>query len=153
MERNEILSKINKKKYEITYWNKNLIKMDLFKSFLIIDIELIEDHLGASNGWTMYENTKHELTITGGFFEGVEYLHTLRYKENLDNPWNNFVNPFHLFDIFKEDGKRFFCEYYKEDINGLLEKCNKNIEISKSELTKLESDKKDIENLFFTIDN
>jgi hypothetical protein len=42
------------------------------------------------------------------------------YGKNLDNPYNNFVNPFYIFDILNEDGKKFFLEYYAEDINIIL---------------------------------
>lgn len=117
---NEYINKLTKKKIEIN-WNKNPIKMELFLSFLTVEVVKSNRHLGSDTGWTRY-NGENNLQISGGVVRGVEYLDTLKYKENLDNRWNDFVNPFHLFDILNNEGKKFFFDYYKEEIDILIEK-------------------------------
>lgn len=94
--------------------------MEVFLSFLTIPVEIIRDHLGSSTGWTQRKNGEHRLIIGGGFYKGVEWLDTLQYGEKLSNPWNDYVNPFFLFDILTKEGKRFFLDYYEEDIEKII---------------------------------
>lgn len=102
-------------------WNKNLIKMELFLSFLTVNTERQKDFLGYDNGWTQLTGDGC-LVVKGGVVKGVEYLDSLNYGKNLDNPYNNFVNPFYLFNILTSEGKEFFLEYYAEDITAILTK-------------------------------
>lgn len=122
-------------------WNKNPIKMDLFISFLNVELTRSNDHLGYSNGWTELNNEALKLSIKGGIVDGVEYLDSLKYGEKLSNPYNNFVNPFYLFEIMNSEGCNFFIDYYKDDIEKILKsfedkKANAehNLKIARKEL-------------------
>ena len=101
-------------------WNKKPIRMDLFTSFLNTELVRSYDHLGSSNGWTELNNESLKLSIKGGIVDGVEYLDCLKYGEKLSNPYNNFVNPFYLFEIMNMEGQRFFIDYYKDDITKIV---------------------------------
>ncbi len=89
-------------------WNKNPVKMSEFLSFLTVEVQRSYDHLGATTGWTMLENKECKLKIKGGVVGSIEYLDGIEYGTNLDNPYNNFVNPFYLFDILSKQGQLFF---------------------------------------------
>ena len=86
----EFYRKLDKALIKISF-NKNPIKMDLFFSFLKIDVVKIKDHLGSSTGWTRYENSEISLIITGGIVKGVNYLDHIEYGKNLENPYNNYL--------------------------------------------------------------
>jgi hypothetical protein len=103
-------------------WNKHPIKMAQFLSFLTVTVKRSEQHLGAYTGWTLLLGTEG-LKIGGGKVRDVEYLNSLEYQKKLANPYNNYVNPFYLFDILNEEGKAFFLNYYADDINALLDKA------------------------------
>lgn len=126
-------------------WNKNPIEMKLFLSFLTVPVERSTNHLGSCNGWTLLFNTEHQLTIGGGIVSGVEYLDNIQYKIKLTNGYNNYVNPFYLYDIINNEGKAFFCEYYKDEINDVLVKQKESVERAKSKL-------KDEKHLLFEIE-
>ena len=102
-------------------WNNRPIKMSSFLSFLTITVIRNTDHLGACNGWTQLKNVHFELVINGGIVGGIEYLDSLEMGTKKQNQYNNYVNPFYLYDILTGEGKRFFYDYYKDDINSLLE--------------------------------
>jgi len=105
-------------------WNKNPIKMDTFLSFLKIDVEIQRDHLGCDNGWTKRTNSIYKLDIAGGIIAGIEYLDSLQYGKNLDNPYNNYVSPFYMFDVLDKKGRQFFLEYYKDEIKAIISKLS-----------------------------
>jgi hypothetical protein len=109
-------------------WNKNPIKMEVFKSFLKCTTTKSTNHLGHDNGWTQYDNEYHQLHIHGGKVSGIDYLDYIEFGKKLANPYNNWVNPFYLESILTEDGIQFFINYYKEDIELLIEKYKKEIE-------------------------
>ena len=113
-------------------WNKKPIRMDLFLSFLTVDVERSNEHLGSSTGWTLLTG-QNKLEISGGVVNRVEYLNSLMYGRNLYNDFNNFVNPFYLFEILNEEGKLFFLEYYATEINEVLQKAKANAELAKIE--------------------
>ena len=121
-------------------WNKNPIKMDLFLSFLTVETERATGHLGHSNGWTKLLGD-NDLEINGGIVGRVEYLDSLKYGERLDNPYNNFINPFYLFDIFTNEGKVYFLDYYKEEIDSLLINIDKELEQAKGRVKALINNK------------
>ena len=100
-------------------WNKNPIKMELFLSFLTVDVERSTKHFGSSTGWTLLKGDD-DLNIGGGVISGVEYLDSIKYRSNLSNPYNNFVNPFFLFDILNNEGRKFFINYYSSEIEEIL---------------------------------
>jgi hypothetical protein len=112
----------NKLKYDKIKmnWNKNPIRMDLFISFLNVELIRSNDHLGSNNGWTKLQNDYIKLYVGGGIVNGIEYLDTLKYGEKLSNVYNNFVNPFYLFEIMTIEGQKFFIDYYKEDIDKIV---------------------------------
>lgn len=114
-------------------WNKRPIRMDQFLSFLTVDVEVSRNHLGYENGWTRYYGD-NGLIVGGGIIRysngSVEYLDSLQYGEKLDNPYNNFVNPFYLFEIMNDEGKRFFLEYYSEDIQKELDSAQKALKLA-----------------------
>lgn len=103
-------------------WNKNPIRMDLFLSFITVETKREKDFFGSDNGWTLLVGNDG-LEIGGGVISGVEYVDKLKYKRNMVNPYNNFVNPFYLFEIFNNAGKKFFLNYYAEDIKTLLKQA------------------------------
>ena len=119
----KIISKLDYNKVNIN-WNKNPIKMDLFLSFLTIRMTRSRDHLGSTNGWTQLHNDEIQLVICGAFVRlndvTTEMLDSIQYKKKLQNQYNNYCNPFYLFDIMNDEGKKFFLNYYKEDIDKLI---------------------------------
>ncbi len=128
-------------------WNKKPIDMKFFLKCLNVPFTKSTNHLGSDNGWTRYENKDIKLEIGGGIVGGTEYLDRIQYGTKLQNPYNNYVNPFYLFDIINEDGKKFFIDYYKEDIEKILSSAKQKVHdseskviISKNELFDLETE-------------
>ena len=76
----------------------------------------------------MFDNQEHNLIIRGGWVNGKEYLDSIQFGKNLSNPYNNYVNPFYLENIMIIEGKQFFINYYKEEIDFLKEMNLKNID-------------------------
>jgi hypothetical protein len=101
--------------------NKNPISMETFLFFLTVPVQESKDHFGSSTGWTLYQNLDLNLSIMGGYVDGIEYLDSIEFGINLQNIYNNYVNPFALFEILTKDGQKFFVDYYKDDIETLLE--------------------------------
>lgn len=130
---NKFIKEIDCDKYKITSWNKNLIEMDLVKSFLLVPIEKVKDHLGSVTGWTLYRGDD-ELRIEGGIFRGVEYLDRIEYGVKLDNSYNNCVNPFYIFGIISRAGRCFFMNYYKAEIDAILNNNSNMVEILKAKV-------------------
>lgn len=104
--------------------NKKPIPMGLFLSFLTVDVVRSKEHLGSYNGWTLFTG-EDNLQIGGGVVNGVEYIDSLRYKKKLDNDYNDYINPFYMFDILNDEGKQFFFDYYADDIDAMLDKARK----------------------------
>lgn len=127
-------------------WNKNPIHMETFLRFLTIDIEQSKNHFGSERGWTLYFNESHKLEIVGGIVNGTEYLDHIKYGEKLANRYNNFVNPFYLFEIINDEGKKFFLDYYKDEINALLLKKQNDIDLKLNQIKELESGVREIQN-------
>lgn len=115
----EIYKKLDYDKLRIN-WNKNPIKMELFLSFLTVPITRSKDNPGISNGWTELFNDNAKLQIHGGIVNDIEYLDGVKYGHRLQNQYNDNVNPFYLFDVMTKEGKQFFFNYYKEDIDKVL---------------------------------
>ena len=141
----KLIKKLKSDKIKIN-WNKNPIRMKEFLSFLTVEVDRCTDHLGYSNGWTQYRGGDG-LIIGGGIVGDVEYLDRLEYKKNLDNPYNNYVNPFFLFEIMNEDGKKFFLDYYREDIFKILAQEQSKIEASKKNLASLEENLSELKDI------
>lgn len=112
--------------------NKNPVKMNFFLSLLTVDVVRSKNHLGSCTGWTLLTGA-NGLEVGGGNVGGTEYLDHLKYRKNLDNDYNNFINPFYLFEIFNDKGKQFFLEYYADEIKGVLHKAKADAELSKQE--------------------
>ena len=103
-------------------WNTKPIEMEKFLSFLTIETKVPEDGwLGKWNGWTKKVG-KNDLIITGGIVNRVEYIDSIQYGKRLENPYNNYVTPFSLWDIMTEEGREFFLDYYNDDIKSILNK-------------------------------
>ena len=153
MEHSEIYNKIKRDKFKITHWNKDLIEMKTFLSFLTIDVELIKEHLGASTGWTKYNNQNINLIIKGGVFNGVEYLESLEYGKKLSNVWNNYVNPFYLFDILNRKGQRFFLDYYKDEINEAIKEQSIKVKQASEKYKRLKNEKSEIVDCFSKLES
>jgi hypothetical protein len=98
--------------------NKNPIELEKFLSFLTVDTTLHKNNLGYSRGWRERSGSNN-LVIKSGIYKGVEYLDNIEYGRNLHNPYNNYVNPFYLFDILTSQGKEFFLNYYKNNIDKI----------------------------------
>lgn len=115
----ELYDKLDSNKIEIAN-NSDPIRMELFMSFLKVPVVKIKDHLGSRNGWTRYENEEIGLIIGGGIVFGVEYLDDIQYTKNPSNKYNNYVNPFFIFDLLTNDGRNFFANYYKNEILKII---------------------------------
>lgn len=115
----ELYDKLDSSKIEIAQ-NKNPIRMELFMSFLKVPVVKIKDCLGSSTGWTRYENEEIGLVICGGRVRGVEYLDSIQYKKNPSNKYNNYVNPFFIFDVLTNEGRKFFANYYETEILKII---------------------------------
>ena len=102
-------------------WNKKPIKMNDFLKFLTVDTSKSTSHLGHDNGWTERVNKDIMLIIGGGIINGIEYLDSLKYGKRMRCDCNDFVNPFYMFDIMTTEGKKFFYNYYKNDIKELIQ--------------------------------
>jgi hypothetical protein len=129
-------SKLRKEKIEINQ-NRKPIKMNTFIPFLTVDVIPSRDHLGYDNKWTLYVNKELDLYISGGIINGCEYLDSIRYKMKLQNPYNNYVNPFYLFDILTPSGQKFFVDYYASEFDKLINDIANKISYFKIELDKL----------------
>lgn len=123
---------------------KHRINMDLFISFIEVPLTRSINHLGSTFGWTQLVNNDHNLIIGGGFIDGIEYLDTIQYGNKLNNQFNNYVNPFFLLPIMNLEGKSFFIEFYKQDIENIIQKqrdvishAELNLKIANSELDEL----------------
>jgi hypothetical protein len=134
----EFYSKLDSDKIELN-WNKNPIPMSKFMSFLTIPTEKSTDHLGSDNGWTLHFNKDYKLKVGGAIYGGTEWLNRLEYGKHLSNPYNNYVNPFFLFDILTDEGKAFFVDYYKKEIDGILSTYESSIQSLKNQLTRKEN--------------
>ncbi len=139
-------NKLNNDKIKIN-WNKNPIKMDLFISFLNVKLVRSHDHLGSNNGWTKLNNESISLVIGGGFVNGIEYLDSIQFGRKLSNPYNNYVNPFYLFEIMTSEGQSFFVDYYKDDINNIVKSyedkknnAENNLKMARKELIDIKSE-------------
>lgn len=137
----EFLHLIDKDRIKIN-WNKNPIEMEVFLSFLTVKTVQQHNFLGSDTGWTQYKG-ENGLVVGGGVVNGKHYLDSLKYGKNLDNPYNNYINPFYLFDIMTDKGKVFFVKYYEDEIRAILNKakeheyfCKKKLEIAKSDREK-----------------
>lgn len=127
---NYIIKSLKNDKTKINQ-NKNPVPMQLFLSFLNVEVSKSTDHLGASNGWTEFYNKEHDLIISGGVCDGGHWLHMIQYGKKLQNAYNNYVNPFYLFDIMNDNGKIFFLKYFKEDIYKLIHEQKKTVDFAK----------------------
>lgn len=116
-------------------WNKNPIEMKRFLSFLTVEVKRSTDHLGSCTGWTLLENDELKLKIGGGIVNGKEWLDSLQFGTKLNNKYNNYVNPFYLLGILTEEGKNFFIDYYKEDIDKLVSEQKDSIAYLKRSLS------------------
>ena len=118
-------------------WNKNPIRMDIFLEFLTVSTIRSNDHLGSCNGWTKLQNKELNLSISGGIVCGIEYLDSLSFGEKLANPYNNFVNPFYLWEILTKKGMDFFYIYYDAEITERTDNLYRMIKSTKTKLKNL----------------
>lgn len=129
----ELYSKLPKDKIKINF-NKNPVPIEKFLSFLTVTTERVHDHLGESSGWTRFENKENKLIVSGGICDGGHWLHYLEYGKNIDNPYNNFINPLQMLDILNDEGKRFFVNYYKTDIQKIIDKTKSDVSFIENQL-------------------
>ena len=115
----EFYNKLRSEKIKIN-WNKNPIKMKAFLSFLDVTLTQSHDHIGSDTGWTLRSNEPLQLVIGGGVVQGIEYLDSLQFGRKLSNSYNNYVNPFFLWELLSDEGKDFFIDYYKNDIDEII---------------------------------
>lgn len=120
-------------------WNKNPIKIDKFLSFLTVKTTRSKDHLGSCNGWTLYENKELFLYVTGGIVNGNEWLDNIQFGRNLANSYNNYVNPFYLWEIMTQEGLDFFLAYYDNEITKQIDELSNKIKSTKATLYDLEN--------------
>jgi hypothetical protein len=129
MANNDFYANLSYDKIKINF-NKNPIEISLFLSFLTIPVIKSNDNAGIYNGWTLYENKEHNLSIGGGYVaeRRKEYLDSIQYGIKQQNQYNNYCNPFYLFPIMNDTGKAFFVQYYMSDIEQLIEKSKNSVE-------------------------
>ncbi len=120
-------------------WNKNPIKIDKFLSFLTVKTTRSKDHLGSCNGWTLHENKELFLYVTGGIVNGNEWLDNIQFGRNLANSYNNYVNPFYLWEIMTQEGLDFFLAYYDNEITKQIDELSNKIKSIKATLDDLEN--------------
>lgn len=132
----ELYDKLDCNKIQITQ-NSDPIRMELFMSFLKVPVVEIKDHLGSCSGWTRYENKEIGLVIMGGCVRGVEYLDSIQYAKNPSNKYNNYVNPFFIFDLLTNDGRKFFANYYKNEILKIISDTKFALEAAKKNVITL----------------
>ncbi len=118
-------------------WNKKPIKMEKFLSFLTVPTTRSKDHLGSCDGWTKLKNKELNLSITGGIINRVEWLDHIQFGKNLANPYNNYVNPFYLWEILTKDGLDFFYEYYVDEITKRIKDMELKIKSTEKQLSEL----------------
>ena len=106
---------------------KKPVRMDLFMSFLTVNLSKVIGNFGNEYGYTEYNNNSIGLIICGRTVDKIEYLDSVKYKKNLHNKYNNFVNAFYLFDIMNNEGKIFFMDYYDDDIEKMKKESEKEI--------------------------
>lgn len=141
----EFYNKLKREKINMN-WNKNPIKMSIFLSFLTVDVDIISNHLGSDMGWTKRENKSIGLIISGGCVNNEEYLDSLQFGEKLSNQYNNYVNPFYIFEILTDAGKSFFVEYYKDEINAIIKQQNESVSFYELKLSEEKALMLDIQN-------
>lgn len=134
----EFYGKLPNDKIKI-HWNKNPIKMDKFLSFLTVKTTRSKDHLGSCNGWTIHENKEIFLYVTGGIVNGNEWLDNIQFGRNLANSYNNYVNPFYLWEIMTKEGLDFFLTYYEDEITKRIDELSNKIKSTKANLENLEN--------------
>lgn len=132
----ELYDKLDSSKIEIAQ-NINPIRMEQFMSFLKVPVVKIKDSLGSSTGWTRYENEEIGLVICGCSVRGVEYLDSIQYKKNPSNKYNNYVNPFFIFDLLSKDGRKFFANYYETEILKIISDTKSALEAAKKNVITL----------------
>tara|TARA_B000000565_G_scaffold255758_1_gene237535 strand:+ start:51671 stop:52165 length:495 start_codon:yes stop_codon:yes gene_type:complete len=103
------------------------IEMKTFMSYFDIEFTEVEgDFLGKSNGWTRHENKEYNIEISGAYpreLRGVEYFNSVQVlRAKLDNPYNDFVSVFYLWNLLNPEGKAHFINAYADEITALKEK-------------------------------
>ena len=111
----------------INFKKPTRIEMKTFMSYFDIEFTEVEgDFLGKSNGWTRHENKDYNIEITGARvydLGGVEYFNTVQViRAKLDNPYNDFVSVFYLWNFLNTEGKAHFINVYAAEISALKEK-------------------------------
>lgn len=134
-----LLNSLSIDKIKISY-NKNPIKMNYFLSLLTIEVERNNDCLGNYNGWTEFFNKDHQLIVSGGITNKCNYLDTIQYGIKKQNPYNNYVNPFALWGVLTNEGKKFFLDYYKSDIEEIIEKKERSVKETERKIENLKYD-------------
>ena len=115
------------------------IEMSKFLSFLTVETyRPTGNWAGKDNGWTKVMGD-NGLEITGGIVNGVEYLDSIQYGSNLQNPYNNYVNPIYLLMLMNDDGKKYFLKMYKEDIKKILEKYRYAVTLAQDKVSEIEN--------------
>ncbi len=127
--------------------SKNPIPMKQFLQFLTVKTKISRSNLGRCNGWIERYNEEEKLVITGGTFRGVEYLNSIEFGEKLQNPYNNYVNPFYILHLMNSDGKAFFAKYYREEINNLIKSAKMNVVEATNRIKKEKSSLKNLKKL------
>jgi hypothetical protein len=113
----DFYSKLNGEKFKFTLINENLIKMNLFLSFLTIPLTEPE-HI--TRNYTRRRNDELGLILGGTVFFEDEFLGSIEFGDKLENKYNNFVSPFYIFHLLNKEGQAFFVNYYKEDIEKII---------------------------------
>lgn len=120
------------------YNRSTRVKISTMLSFLTVDTFREGDWLGKENGWTRILGP-NGLEIGGAVVGDEEYYNSLQYGKNLHNPYNNYVNPFYIFEIMNDDGRKFFLNLYKDDINRAIAKAREKAAEANKYLEELES--------------
>lgn len=117
------------------YKRKNPIKMSDFLSYLTVPYEK-RPHWSGDRLSTLYVNEEHKLRINGVIISGVEYLNHITYKSGMEGGISNMVNPFYIFHILSDEGKRVVSSHYKEDLKKVVEQKVSEVQLKQTSLDK-----------------
>lgn len=120
------------------YNRSTRVKISTILSFLTVETSRKGDWLGKDTGWTRLLGP-NGLVIHGAIIAGEEYLGSIQYGKNLHNRYNNYVNPFYLFEIMNNEGKQFFLNLYKDDIDKVISRARLKAAEANKYLEELES--------------
>lgn len=94
-------------------YRKKEILFDRFKMFFDNTTFTLRD---SYMGWGTFDSDCGTLVVHTASFDGGCYLDNVRHTSKANNPYNNFVNAIAYWNMLNENGRKFFLDFYREDI-------------------------------------